>query len=464
MKQNMEAVSRMNGPAKHINTYDESNSIINPVPMVGSGVLKNINYKTYKNTFRPHSTAIRVPPKINYDDDEESRRFYAALAEGRKKGFLYKYPPRTRPQYAMIQCRWTIPPVGQSVDSCRYHHRCYYGHEEDRYFDDPWRVQRFVGGVNVDFWKTKEGQDIHQRLVELQKIGVEFAHIPMNGKRDGGLVSSPLIGTGGRIRHPSARDVDNKPLGSNNACYRLSRYEPSHTSPKAGPETSRPVLLTASECDSKPAQVWLQAERSHQDLTLEQLQGPKTKQRYGGEQELLDGKEQFIKKQKLRHPQLIRIYEEKLEVQDLTHKVDDTPAPNGPPKSRIESYKMNRCQVELAEKLRSIQQILYPRVTRNDRLNASSHLRAISVDSYLNFHKQPAGPRYGARTGAIEGPQGHNIQQDNAGPWGRNLVTSGCEGLAVGEWFHANDLQNQTALSPAGPATLMQPPPVEGMK
>lgn len=42
---------------------------------------------------------------------------------------------RHRPRYPRIQCRWTYPPFGKSVDTCRYGKQCQYGHEGDEYYE-----------------------------------------------------------------------------------------------------------------------------------------------------------------------------------------------------------------------------------------------------------------------------------------------------------------------------------------
>ncbi|KAL7271810.1 hypothetical protein RUND412_005412 [Rhizina undulata] len=70
---------------------------------------------------------------------------------GNPNNVQHKFPLRTRPPYAMIQCRWTYLPLGNNVSNCTFHRNCKYGHEQDRYYDDPYKNQHYVDGFNVDF-------------------------------------------------------------------------------------------------------------------------------------------------------------------------------------------------------------------------------------------------------------------------------------------------------------------------
>ncbi|KAI5845659.1 hypothetical protein DFP73DRAFT_546922 [Morchella snyderi] len=96
-----------------------------------------------------------------------------------RRGPIYKNPPRDRPYYAMIQCRLSLPgsptPNSGEIKSCNQPQNCPFGHEEDRYYDSQWHVQRFVQGFNVDLWESKvdleEKLELFKRREELIAIG-----------------------------------------------------------------------------------------------------------------------------------------------------------------------------------------------------------------------------------------------------------------------------------------------------
>ncbi|KAH0605962.1 uncharacterized protein H6S33_004419 [Morchella sextelata] len=168
---------------------NDNSSPHTPTDISSSQISTNNQHTTNYPTIpiSPSRKATRMDPVYpSKEMVQTNKKPHAAIIVNnrrhQRRGLIYKNAPRDRPYYAMIQCGLSPPGSSSSsssnsgeIKSCNQPKNCSFGHEEDRYYDSPWHVQRFVLGFNVDLWESKVGLegklDLFKRREELMAIG-----------------------------------------------------------------------------------------------------------------------------------------------------------------------------------------------------------------------------------------------------------------------------------------------------